>query len=561
MTQNYLDKYNEEPSESSIVTEEEEDKKVLRAKAPAALPPRPSENSRKPTPYTFDARSFLKSVETNTSCTDSRSGNTPVGYKPLPSFISNYSRGEAKSSMPMSLRRSGSYTRLHSDTSSYTNIGEDYRRSDDYSKFSKEFEVEFARDQKEIERIRDRLTERFDKVNELSRELEDPDRDMILFGCKFSREIGDSMNDLREAHGYISTLMEDRIKMKEQFCIFKMKIKKQQSFIKTFQEDIQARDIAYGKLRGEYEESREEANGAKAELAKLKKQYDEKMAENIQLRRDATSLKAECEKLKKVVSDGALESGRQESAVKKLGAQLSQRQEEMNRMAQNAKVMSEEIKDQASYIEKMQENYNRLCMENSQLKKIQDDYMKESAEAWEQNKQLKSQLNETRGMLEGVNSELQMTKEHLDSVLPENENLRHVVDELKAKLDQAIDDNKKLVEEQDVIISQDSLKLQSSMDACKGLTEEVGRLRTDNEKLKVRAAVKSRPRMWRYWTGCRSRTRRSARGRKTKCKDSHRTFANKKPIRACCIPARVRLRNCRCLKRRTYQGSAPTSVH
>eukprot|EP00826_Nyctotherus_ovalis_P015572 TRINITY_DN1443_c0_g1_i4.p1 TRINITY_DN1443_c0_g1~~TRINITY_DN1443_c0_g1_i4.p1 ORF type:complete len:286 (+),score=72.35 TRINITY_DN1443_c0_g1_i4:1075-1932(+) len=285
------------------------------------------------------------------------------------------------------------------------------------------------------------------------------------------------------------------------------------------------------------------------------------MAENIQLRRDATSLKAECEKLKKVVSDGALESGRQESAVKKLGAQLSQRQEEMNRMAQNAKVMSEEIKDQASYIEKMQENYNRLCMENSQLKKIQDDYMKESAEAWEQNKQLKSQLNETRGMLEGVNSELQMTKEHLDSVLPENENLRHVVDELKAKLDQAIDDNKKLVEEQDVIISQDSLKLQSSMDACKGLTEEVGRLRTDNEKLKVRAAVKSRPRMWRYWTGCRSRTRRSARGRKTKCKDSHRTFANKKPIRACCIPARVRLRNCRCLKRRTYQGSAPTSVH
>eukprot|EP00826_Nyctotherus_ovalis_P015574 TRINITY_DN1443_c0_g1_i7.p1 TRINITY_DN1443_c0_g1~~TRINITY_DN1443_c0_g1_i7.p1 ORF type:complete len:338 (+),score=119.86 TRINITY_DN1443_c0_g1_i7:1075-2088(+) len=209
------------------------------------------------------------------------------------------------------------------------------------------------------------------------------------------------------------------------------------------------------------------------------------MAENIQLRRDATSLKAECEKLKKVVSDGALESGRQESAVKKLGAQLSQRQEEMNRMAQNAKVMSEEIKDQASYIEKMQENYNRLCMENSQLKKIQDDYMKESAEAWEQNKQLKSQLNETRGMLEGVNSELQMTKEHLDSVLPENENLRHVVDELKAKLDQAIDDNKKLVEEQDVIISQDSLKLQSSMDACKGLTEEVGRLRTDNEKLKA----------------------------------------------------------------------------
>lgn len=210
------------------------------------------------------------------------------------------------------------------------------------------------------------------------------------------------------------------------------------------------------------------------------------MAENVQLRRDATSSKAECERLKKSVSDGALESGRQEAAVRKLSAQLSQRQEEMNKMAQNAKVMGEEVKDQANYIERLQENYNRLCAENSQLKKMQDDYMKETAEAWEQNKQLKSQLNETRGMLEGVSSELQITKEHLDSVLPENENLRHVIDELKAKLEQAIDDNKKLVEEQDMIISQDSLKLQSSADACKSLREEVGRLKTDNERLKVR---------------------------------------------------------------------------
>lgn len=240
MTQNYLDQYNEEPSESSLQTEEEEVKNVLRARAPPALPPRPADNARKPAPYNFDARSLLRNVEANTSCTESRSGNTPVGYKPLPSFISNYPRGEVKSSMPTPLKRSGSYTRLYSDTSSYTNIGDDYRRSDDYGKFSKEFEVEFARDQKEIDRIRDRLTERIEKVSELSRELENPNHDMLLFGCKFSREIGDSMNDLREAHGYISTLMEDRIKMKEQFCIFKMKLKKQQGFIKTFQEDIQA---------------------------------------------------------------------------------------------------------------------------------------------------------------------------------------------------------------------------------------------------------------------------------------------------------------------------------
>jgi hypothetical protein len=237
---NYLEDYDAEVSETSILTAEE-DKKVLQTKSPTALPPRPSENTKKPALYNFDPKSFLKNMETTTSYTDSRAGNTSVGYKPLPSFTPalNYSRGGVKSSAPVSLKRSGSYTRLHSDMSMYTNIGDDYKRTDDYNKFSKEFETEFGNDQREIERIHGELIGKGKKLEEFIRKLQESDVNMILFRSYAAREIEDIGNDLKEAYNHILVLMGDRSRMKEQFCIFKMKIKKLKSFIKTFQEDIQ----------------------------------------------------------------------------------------------------------------------------------------------------------------------------------------------------------------------------------------------------------------------------------------------------------------------------------
>lgn len=224
----------------------------------------------------------------------------------------------------------------------------------------------------------------------------------------------------------------------------------------------------------------------KAEIAKIRESFDEKMAENVQLRRDVTNLKADYEKLKKKVSDDALEIDRQNATIKKWSAQANQKQEELNKAVQNIKVLSQETKDQESFIEKLQEKYNRLCVENSQIKKVQDDYIKENANLWEQNKQIKSQLNEARGIIEGLNGELQITKEHLSTLLPENENLRLALNEFKAKLDQAIEDNKKLIEDHEVIIAQNSIKLQSSLDTCKQLKDEVGKFKAENEKLKVK---------------------------------------------------------------------------
>lgn len=209
------------------------------------------------------------------------------------------------------------------------------------------------------------------------------------------------------------------------------------------------------------------------------------MAENVQLRRSATDLKADCEKQKRANSELAAEMDKLKLSLKKLTAQLNQRQDDINKLAQNSKVMDQEIKDQAGYIEKLHADNSRLCTENSQLKKLQDNSMKENAQLWEQNKGLKSQLNEARGAVEELSGEMQIHKQHVDELMPENENLRRYVDDLKGKLEMAIDDNKKLVQDAEVIKAQDSVKLQSSLDENRRLKDEVNKVKINNEKLKV----------------------------------------------------------------------------
>ena len=63
---------------------------------------------------------------------------------------------------------------------------------------------------------------------------------MILYRNRVVREIQDAQKDLREAYNNIIVLMSDRSKMRDQFCMFKMKINKLKGFVKTFQDDIQA---------------------------------------------------------------------------------------------------------------------------------------------------------------------------------------------------------------------------------------------------------------------------------------------------------------------------------
>lgn len=338
------------------------------------------------------------------------------------------------------------------------------------------------------------------KLESFLKELQNADLDMILFRNKLVREIQDVENDLKEAYNNILVLMGDRSSMKDQFCIFKMKIKKIKGFVKTFQDDIQAyyklylrRDIMCAKLKNDYEEAKEEVNQLKLEVGKIKVviyeniqgSFDEKMAENIQLRRDVIEFKTESENNKKIINDLTVESGKLNANTKKLTMQLKQGQDSLNKLAQNTKVMEQEIKDQTSYIDKLRSNNENLLAENSQLKGMHDNFTKESSQLWEQNKQLKSQLNETRGIIEELTNEVQIQKEHIDGLIPENDKLHHIVDELKREIEQSNENNRKIISDQDVAKAQQNIKFQSAIDETNRLKTEITKVKMDNERLRV----------------------------------------------------------------------------
>ena len=244
-------------------------------------------------------------------------------------------------------------------------------------------------------------------------------------------------------------------------------------------------NIAYAKLFSASEEYKEEADHFKTELNKAKAAYDEKMTENIQLGRNATELNAECERQKRITNELSCELDKLKLNMKKLSIQLNQRQEDINKLVQNNKAMDQEIKDQNNYINKLHTDNNRISNENSQLKKLQDDYMKENAQLWEENKGLKLKFNEAKGMIEVLNNDIELSKQHINALIPENDNIRQYADELKSKLEQVMDENKKMVQDYEVMKEQDAIKVQTCVKENKRLKEEVNKLKIDKEKLKV----------------------------------------------------------------------------
>lgn len=246
MAKNFVEQYQDEVSESSIVNEESE---VLPKISDKPVPSRPAgtENRQRDkfTPYTFDPRSVLKD-------TQPRAETNVVTSKPYTSIASTevkYTTGN------LNLKPYGTYgtsnygqvagkeTYAQPDMSFLTTLGEnitDCRKTDDYKSFAKEFEKQFGNDQREMEQVTKDLNSRTAKLDNFIRELQGADLDMILYKNRLVREIQDVQNDLKEAYNNILVLMTDRSTMRDQFCIFKMKIKKLKGFVKTFQDDIQA---------------------------------------------------------------------------------------------------------------------------------------------------------------------------------------------------------------------------------------------------------------------------------------------------------------------------------
>lgn len=209
------------------------------------------------------------------------------------------------------------------------------------------------------------------------------------------------------------------------------------------------------------------------------------MVENVKLRNDATDLSAEVERQRKTISDFTAECDKLKGSVKKLGLQLSQLQETASKLGQNNKMMEQEIKDQTNYIEKVHSNCDRLGSENTQLKKHHDEAMKENASLWEQNRTLKSQLNEAHGAIEELNNVIHGNQEQINGLIPENESLRQFTNEIQEKFYQVEEENKKLIQDQDILKAQNAIKLQGAIEESKRLSDELAKAKSDNEKLKV----------------------------------------------------------------------------
>jgi len=246
MKKNYIEQYQDEVSESSIVNEEGEGLNKGSDK-PAPQKPSGTENRQRDkfTPYTFDPRSVLKDTQprvesnvisskpyTSINATEIKYSTSNLNLKPYGAYTtSNYGQMGVKDSYPQA------------DMSFLTTLGENIaecRKTDDYKGFAKEFEKQFGNDQKEMEQVTKDLNLRTAKLDNFIKDLQNADLDMILYRNRLVREIQDVQNDLKEAYNNILVLMTDRSTMRDQFCIFKMKVKKLKGFVKTFQDDIQA---------------------------------------------------------------------------------------------------------------------------------------------------------------------------------------------------------------------------------------------------------------------------------------------------------------------------------
>lgn len=243
MSENFVNEYNKEASVSSLSDTEEPREVIVKVKKAETLIPKPEQSSgtKEVVPYTFDPKCVLKSYENPgrsdaTSKNDYRTAGLSYSLKGKNfSPSNNYGAKEA-------YQYRGSLT-SRGETSYMTIIDGDpaeFRRTNEYKGYAKEFEKRYCNDQKEVEQVTRDLDAKTTKIDSFIQELRNTNLDMILYKNKLARELEDVKNDLREAYNNILVLMNDRSKMKDQFSIYKVKISKLKGFLKTYQEDVQA---------------------------------------------------------------------------------------------------------------------------------------------------------------------------------------------------------------------------------------------------------------------------------------------------------------------------------
>jgi hypothetical protein len=231
MTDNFIEQYKKEDSMSSVSGDEEP--RAVKVKEP-------EQSSAAIAPYTFNPKEVLKKYE--------NPGHTKTASKHEFKTIGalNYNLKGTSYSPSHNYETIKSYQHREPLTSrpSYVSVfNEDpleFRRSTEYKEYGKEFDKRFNNDQKEVEQVTRDLNAKTNKIDNFIQELRGANLDMILYKNRLARELEDVKNDLREAYNNILVLMSDRSSMKDQFSIYKVKLKKLKGFLNTYQEDAQA---------------------------------------------------------------------------------------------------------------------------------------------------------------------------------------------------------------------------------------------------------------------------------------------------------------------------------
>lgn len=147
----------------------------------------------------------------------------------------------------------------------------------------------------------------------------------------------------------------------------------------------------------------------------------------------------ENEDLKREILLAAENERRLKQSVRLLTEQLKQSQDNMTKVIQNNTAMKQEIRKQTAYIERIKEIHNRCLEENNHLRRTHGEQMRKNSGLWEQNKELRSLLSETRDLLEQLNAEVRKLRtQPLASKL---------ITGFKQKLDESEEENKRLKKE------------------------------------------------------------------------------------------------------------------
>jgi len=227
---NFFKEYNKEDSISSVSSNEELKEVITKTKESFTPKLEPTEI----TPYTFDPKEVIKKYDS-----PGKTNYPSTNYKPT-TYSPSYSYG--KKPKEVNTHKSKIFINSKSTKLDWSVLNEDvvdHKRTNEYKVYAKEFDKKYNNDQREIEQVTRDLNAKTNKIDGFIQELRNTNIDMILYKNRLVRDLEEAKNDLKEAYSNILLLINDRSTMKDQFCIYNVKLSKLKEFIRTYQEDTQ----------------------------------------------------------------------------------------------------------------------------------------------------------------------------------------------------------------------------------------------------------------------------------------------------------------------------------